>query len=1256
MNEQTSYFRVLFDLQACQSKASYNRGVGNYSHELSSALVGQSTDLDIFALVSDALSYKVSIDGLPESRTLRLPALPQWDTARDFIGGEQDALDSLVHAAFTASVKADVIHLSHVFEGCVGERIALPSISRRASGQIISATLYDTIPLIYPDYYLKDINVKKWYTARCSWLQQADLLLAISESSRRDAIALLGIDSWRIVTVHGGVSSKFRILRSSKKLFRKLSIKYKIKPNFVFYTGGDDFRKNLDGLIRGFYLIPESVRKDWQLVIACSIRDERIKELLRLSKSLGLNPNDVKFLGFVPDNDLVALYNMCGLFVFPSLYEGLGLPVLEAMACGAPVIGGNNSSIRELIARPDCLFDATSSESIASLMTKSLSDFNFAKDLREYGSRRVKEFTWSNTASKTMGAFEDALDRTRSLGIKCSLQGGWLKRKKLALFTPLPPAKSGIADYNKLFLPYLKRYFDIDIYIDKSEVDSIEVTALFRIFSAENFDKVASLYDVILYDFGNSEFHTYMLPILEAYPGVVCLHDAYLSGMFGYLDFFLGKTSYELEMLHSHKSAARKYFAPLNKNSDPITESMISLPCTKKILDNSIGIISHSPFNLKIALSHYPERWQAPYRIISQPALISGKLPKKEKSTIRASLGFSDNDFIVSSFGHIAWTKMGDLIVKAFLSMFGNDPRGHLVFVGELASDEFGAELREAIEKSNCKNRIRITGFISEDCYSKYLQISDVSIQLRKNSRGGTPKGVLDCLSNGLPVIVNNGASYKDYPDDVLVKLSSEPSLDEIIDSFKSIYFDASRKESYSKMGLGYVTNNHNPASCAAMYAAFIDECIERHRLLKNVNILDAFAPHISGCNSPDQAGLVGLNSLQQIQPHEFERRRLFIDVSYTSEVDSETGIARVVKEIIREFYCTDISDEFEVIAVELQDAKLVKSSDWLFSKGYISSAELFYLKNSSSVEFKAGDILLMLDSSWGRYSDFWGVFKLARASFVQIYTAIYDLLPITLSDCFIDGGKDWFESFLKLAINSSDGLICISKSVATELNGYINSLGLKGKSPRVGHWHLGADFVVDQHVKVCRNAYSGLFLNPFLLMVGTIEPRKSHKFALAAMEILWEEESELSLCIVGKEGWMSGDLMKILREHPLLNKKLFLFESPSDEDIKQFYSHAQGLLFISKGEGFGLPIVEAANYNLPVICSDLDVFREIAGNSVTYVKMGSAEKLARDIKDWLEKFKANSLPDISGLKYLTWNQSCKELLKAVEDWGGAVK
>ena len=900
------------------------------------------------------------------------------------------------------------------------------------------------------------------------------------------------------------------------------------------------------------------------------------------------------------------------------------------------------------IARRDALFDAGSESSTAGALARVLTDGSFAADLRRYGLERSREFTWENAAQRALAAFGEALERARERGVQ-SAAGGWLPRRRLAVFTPLPPCRSGIADYSARFLPFLARHFDIDVYVDGYAVADEALNAAFRVFEARDFEAAAAAYDGILYEMGNSEFHAYMLPLLEKFPGVVGLHDAYLSGLLGWLDFNKGDTgSFQRAMLAAHGPRARRYFAPARAHPAPNGAAVVNLPAIKATLDRALGVISHSPFNRDLARANHPEGWQAPYRVIPQMVPLPRPLDAAQRAAAREALGLDAQAIVIATFGHITWTKWGDRLLQALAAPeLRAEAAVHLVYAGELASDDFGRRLGEAIRAAGLGARVRVTGYLSDEDYERYLRVTDIAVQLRTRSRGGTPKGVLDCLAHGVPVVVNAEASYLDYPDGVVTKLGADPTPAEIAAALARLCADGEERRRIAARGRDYVRERHDPENCAAQYAAAIHEFLERDRQARGAALVPAFAPHLAGLRNDSVEA--ALRWLETVPGPRFERRRLLVDVSHIAAKDHQTGIQRVVKRIVGELYCSD-RPGFEPVAVELARDGLRPARGWLGAQGLLAPQEAAPTDGTAMLAFAPGDVLLMLDSSWQRYREFHPVFERARAARVPVYTAVYDLLPLVLPPGnFVEGGKEWFEGWFRDALAQSDGLVCISRSVAQSVLDYARGAPGLARVPRVGWWHLGGDLAAPR-AGAPDAAVAALAPGRALAMVGTIEPRKSHAVALAAMERLWARGADLALCIAGREGWMVEELMRTLRGHPLLGERLFLFEQASDAAIDELYARAAGALCLSKGEGFGLPLVEAANHGTPILCSDIPVFREIAGEYATYVSHEEPETLARQLEQWVEARAAGALPDTRGMPRLTWERSAEALLEVVLD------
>ena len=149
----------------------------------------------------------------------------------------------------------------------------------------------------------------------------------------------------------------------------------------------------------------------------------------------------------------------------------------------------------------------------------------------------------------------------------------------------------------------------------------------------------------------------------------------------------------------------------------------------------------------------------------------------------------------------------------------------------------------------------------------------------------------------------------------------------------------------------------------------------------------------------------------------------------------------------------------------------------------------------------------------------------------------------------------------------------------------------------------------------------------------------------LQAFEILWAKGLDINLVIIGKHGWLMDDFAQGLPAHPEYNRHLFWLNGISDEYLESVYRASTAMLLASEGEGFGLPLIEAASRKLPIIARDIPVFREVAGDAAFYFQGLNAEDLAQSLESWLELYSKGMHPDPTKMKWLTWKESTQSLL-----------
>ncbi|MEO7465632.1 MAG: glycosyltransferase family 1 protein, partial [Sphingobium limneticum] len=234
------------------------------------------------------------------------------------------------------------------------------------------------------------------------------MLLSVSNSAKQEAVDLAKVADERIAVIGSAAAEHFVDPRISPVERQKLLDRYHIERPFVMHISAYEARKNFEGLVMAFGALPMALRERHQLVLVCKLDEQDRYRLEAAIGEAGLTQQDVVLTGYIPDDVLPALYAACRLFVFPSFHEGFGLPVLEAMQCGTPVIGANVSSIPEVIGWDEALFDPASTADMACLLEKALGDDNFYSRLREHALAQAKRFTWDGVARRAIAAIEHA--------------------------------------------------------------------------------------------------------------------------------------------------------------------------------------------------------------------------------------------------------------------------------------------------------------------------------------------------------------------------------------------------------------------------------------------------------------------------------------------------------------------------------------------------------------------------------------------------------------------------------------------------------------------------------------------------------------------------------------------------------------------------------------------------------------------------------------------------------------------------------
>lgn len=388
---------------------------------------------------------------------------------------------------------------------------------------------------------------------------------------------------------------------------------------------------------------------------------------------------------------------------------------------------------------------------------------------------------------------------------------------------------------------------------------------------------------------------------------------------------------------------------------------------------------------------------------------------------------------------------------------------------------------------------------------------------------------------------------------------------------------------------------------------------------------------------------------VQSSMARAYQKPCLFVDVSELALRQGQTGIQRVVREISRALLASP-PDGFVVELVYAAPAEPYKYAraftDRLMERNLASTPDL-------SIEPRSGDVFLGLDHAMPAVLEHAGDLAAMRAEGVELCFVLHDTLPLIRPDWFPPDISTMFKRWFETVSCIGDRVVCISQVTAADAREWMDRLQVpRDKQPTVGWFHLGADGVVNvasrgaltpEHRKVLEELRD----TPSVLMVGTLEPRKGHAQTLEAFNQLWADGEDVALVLVGRPGWMTEVIQRRVRHHDEFGQRLFWFMDADDGLLDSLYATCTVLLAPSEGEGFGLPLFEAARRGLPILCRDLAVFHEVAGEHATYFSGEAPQSLATAVHGWLAAYKRGETPSSSGMQWLTWDQSARGLIGA---------
>lgn len=788
---------LLVDAQCLQSPDSGTRGIGRYARNLLNAIAAARPSWQVEAIENARFP---AIDRATLDPRL---VVSSFDPLLD-VGRASRAANDRFFGDWLRARRPDAILELNFFE----EQMVVPTFSDVRPP--LCGVVYDLIPILFHEHYLSTPERVAWYAERLRQFAIVDHALAISEATRSDVLRLMRWPSGKVTTILGAPEEGVGRM-SNREAEDEMMRAFGIDRPFILCVAGADARKNVGGTLRAFAGLPSDLRNRHQLVIVGALSNEQQRRWEEESGRLDI-AQCVRFTNYVPDDALQSLYARCRACIFASFYEGLGLPVLEALRAGAPVVASNRSSIPEFSAPSTRLVDPGSLDALRSALSGVLME---ARDEHQRERQQfAAQFTWERTAARAAEALELLHEPAPS-------RGG---RLRIAWVSPLPPARSGIADYSREIVQHLPEdRLEIELVVSAQAVVDPQLAARYRVLSEHDVHQrhADEPFDLFVYHVGNSPLHIYMLELMRRYAGLVVLHEIFLGGLalraadVGAWPSLADDVA--MEGATQLATAVRAGEADHERIAREVTVN-------RRLVAMSEGCVVHS------AWSWRQLRGTASVPVFHIPMGIAYAEPESIAAA-RARVGCAPDAFVVATLGEVNASKRLDRVLVALTRLnVAIRRRLQFVIVGDIATS-----LREALSAAardaGLEERLRFTGRVSLEELTAYARAADACIQLRYPVRGETSAALLRALAAGGACVVSDTDGFGEVPDDVAVRVRTpEHEVEDLVATLTRLHDDAAFAGSRRENAVAYVRRQHSLEQAGRRYAAAMALTASRRR------------------------------------------------------------------------------------------------------------------------------------------------------------------------------------------------------------------------------------------------------------------------------------------------------------------------------------------------------------------------------------------------------------------------------------------
>jgi glycosyltransferase involved in cell wall biosynthesis len=611
------------------------------------------------------------------------------------------------------------------------------------TGVPVLATIYDLIPVVLHASYL-DRWPAPWqreYRARLAALPAwAERLLFVSNSARDDFVRLDPRAAAKARVVHLGVdATRFWPLAAPPDPKR---------DPYVLFTGGFDPRKNMEKALDAFAALVRRHPADFgrlSFVVVCDAPEAAAAPYRQRAAALGVADRLV-LTGYVSDEALADLYRGAAAFFFPSRYEGFGLPVLEAMACGVPVVAAATGALPEIAGPWAEYCSAEDTDDMCDAL---------ARVLRRAGAPRqgvahARQFTWARAAADYSALVHEIGHAPLAT----------MERPRVAYVSPWPPARSGVASYSYALVPYLCRHFDLCVYTDGPEKPDA-ATAGVAVKPIGSLAADAPQCDAVIFHVGNNT--TYHRGIYEAAwerPGIVVLHEVNIHPFLAHAFLRSPRQSLYVAALSEGYGAAGDAHARSVLAGGP--HDVHRFPLSHALARRSRAVIVHNRWARR-QLEGIDNLFVIPHGVAPHAEPTETHLAQ-----LRSRLGIAAGAFVVSTLGYLQRFKRIPQLVAAVAHLLEHGYPVQLVLGGQVLDD--GMNL-DALASAAVRDHVTVTGYLSDIEFAALLHLSDVIVALRYPSLGETSGPLLRAFAAGKPCLVSDHGPFADYPDAVCWKV-----------------------------------------------------------------------------------------------------------------------------------------------------------------------------------------------------------------------------------------------------------------------------------------------------------------------------------------------------------------------------------------------------------------------------------------------------------------------------------------------------